>query len=114
MNGTPEHPSPSLSDDVPGDEPPTADLLDQLDRLTGQTPEEVAERQRLCDDIITRTLPVADRLAAHYGVRGAEHSRRAQAILPGHGLDGASSAPHPGSPLGHQRRPVRPEQRARP
>jgi RNA polymerase sigma-B factor len=71
MNGMPEHPSKRLSDRASGDsEPPTAELLEQLDRLTGQTPAQRAQRQRLCDEIITRTLPVADRLAAHYGGRG--------------------------------------------
>jgi RNA polymerase sigma-B factor len=70
MNGTPEHPSPTLSDDAGDDGPPTAELLEKLGGLTGQTPEQVAERQRLCDEIITRTLPVADRLAAHYSGRG--------------------------------------------
>ena len=70
MNGTPEHPSPTLSDDAGDDGPPTAQLLEKLGGLTGQTPEQVAERQRLCDEIITRTLPVADRLAAHYSGRG--------------------------------------------
>lgn len=71
MNGTPEHPSPPHHVDLTCDsEPPTAELLDQLDKLTGQTPAQRAKRQRLCDEIITRTLPVADRLAAHYGGRG--------------------------------------------
>jgi RNA polymerase sigma-B factor len=71
MNGTPKSPSTALSDD-PSDEsePATAELLEQLDSLTGQTPAQRAKRQRLCDEIITRTLPVADRLAAHYGGRG--------------------------------------------
>jgi RNA polymerase sigma-B factor len=71
MNGTPQHLSPQLSDDATSDsEPRAAELLDQLDNFTGQTPEQRAQRQRLCDEIITRTLPVADRLAAHYGGRG--------------------------------------------
>ena len=71
MNGAPEHPSPSLPTVASSDnEPQTAELLEQLDQLTGQTPKQRAERQRLCDEIITRTLPVADRLAAHYGGRG--------------------------------------------
>ncbi|HUS22797.1 MAG TPA: sigma-70 family RNA polymerase sigma factor [Aeromicrobium sp.] len=70
MNGTPSHPS-KLSTDFANDgEPPTVELLKQLDELTGQTPEQREQRQRLCDEIITRTLPVADRLAAHYGGRG--------------------------------------------
>jgi len=69
MNG--ERTSPSLSDALTREPAfPTAELLDQLDRLTGQTPAQRAQRQRLCDEIITRTLPVADRLAAHYGGRG--------------------------------------------
>ena len=71
MSGAPEHSSPRLSAEVMTDsEPPTAELLEQLDSLTGQTPAQRAERQRLCDEIITRTLPVADRLAAHYAGRG--------------------------------------------
>lgn len=71
MNGTPEHPSPFLSDGFTDDpEPPTELLLERLDSLTGQTPAQRAQRQRLCDEIITRTLPVADRLAAHYRGRG--------------------------------------------
>jgi len=71
MNGTPEHPSPRLSDTATSDsEPQTAELLEQLDRLTGQTPAQREQRRRVCDEIITRTLPVADRLAAHYGGRG--------------------------------------------
>ena len=71
MNGTPERPFLYLSDDLTRDsEPRTAELLDQLDSLTGQTPKQREQRQRLCDEIITRTLPVADRLAAHYGGRG--------------------------------------------
>jgi RNA polymerase sigma-B factor len=70
MNGKPSHQS-TLSPDITNDgEPPTVELLKQLDELTGQTPEQSAQRQRLCDEIITRTLPVADRLAAHYGGRG--------------------------------------------
>jgi RNA polymerase sigma-B factor len=70
MNGIPSHQS-NLSDDAAIDaEPPTAELLDQLDSLTGQTPKQREQRQLLCDEIITRTLPVADRLAAHYGGRG--------------------------------------------
>ena len=69
MNGI-SHQS-KLSPDITNDgEPPTVELLKQLDELTGETPAKRAERQRLCDEIITRTLPVADRLAAHYGGRG--------------------------------------------
>ena len=70
MNGTPSHQS-KLSPDITNDgQPPTVELLEQLDELTGETPAKRAQRQRLCDEIITRTLPVADRLAAHYGGRG--------------------------------------------
>jgi RNA polymerase sigma-B factor len=70
MNGTLSHQL-NLSDGAAIEpEPPIAELLDRLDSLTGQTPEQRAQRQRLCDEIITRTLPVADRLAAHYGGRG--------------------------------------------
>lgn len=70
MNGTPSHQSKLSADFTNDGEPPTVELLKQLDELTGQTPEQREQRQRLCDEIITRTLPVADRLAAHYGGRG--------------------------------------------
>lgn len=42
----------------------TDKLIRQLDATRGR------ERQRLCDEIITATLPVADRLAARYRNRG--------------------------------------------
>ncbi|HKY59327.1 MAG TPA: sigma-70 family RNA polymerase sigma factor [Aeromicrobium sp.] len=70
MNGTTSHHSKSSTDFTNDGEPPTVELLKQLDELTGQTPAQRAQRQRLCDEIIARTLPVADRLAAHYGGRG--------------------------------------------
>lgn len=70
MNGIPSHQSNLSHIAVVDSEPPTAELLEQLDKLTGQTPEQRAQRQQLCDEIIRRTLPVADRLAAHYGGRG--------------------------------------------
>ena len=64
MNGTTSHHSKSSTDFTNDGEPPTVELLKQLDELTGQTPAQRAQRQRLCDEIIARTLPVADRLAA--------------------------------------------------
>ena len=79
MNGTPERTlerqslgaSAGVLDEPAKDSAtPTAELLEKLGGLTGKTPKQAAERQRLCDEIITRTLPVADRLAAHYGGRG--------------------------------------------
>jgi RNA polymerase sigma-B factor len=45
-------------------------LLEQLGDTSEDEPDDVERRQQLCDQIIERTLPVADRLAAHYGGRG--------------------------------------------
>jgi RNA polymerase sigma-B factor len=66
MNGTPAEGSGSSSQS----DPSTANLLEQLGEIPARSPEEVERRQQLCDEIIERTLPVADRLAAHYGGRG--------------------------------------------
>ncbi|HUQ00604.1 MAG TPA: sigma-70 family RNA polymerase sigma factor [Aeromicrobium sp.] len=66
MNGTPAVASgPSRESDVP-----TATLLEKLGEMPARAPAEIERRQQLCDEIIERTLPVADRLAAHYGGRG--------------------------------------------
>ena len=43
----------------------TLELFDELERARTKR-----ARDRLCDEIITRTLPVADRLASHYYGRG--------------------------------------------
>lgn len=43
----------------------TNQLLEELDHVS-----DVERRQELCNEIITRTLPVADRLAARYAGRG--------------------------------------------
>lgn len=66
MNGTPVVTSgPSSESDVS-----TATLLEQLGDMPNRKPDEIERRQQLCNEIIERTLPVADRLAAHYGGRG--------------------------------------------
>lgn len=46
-------------------ETPTGELFDELERARSKR-----TRQQLGDEIITRTLPVADRLASHYYGRG--------------------------------------------
>ena len=66
MNGTPVVTSgPSSESDVS-----TSTLLEQLGDMPAREPDEIERRQQLCNEIIERTLPVADRLAAHYGGRG--------------------------------------------
>jgi RNA polymerase sigma-B factor len=44
---------------------PTVELFDQLEQASTKR-----ARQQLCDEIIIRTLPIADRLASHYKYRG--------------------------------------------
>jgi RNA polymerase sigma-B factor len=66
MNGTPAHPSDlSRNSDIP-----TATLLDRLGEMPSRGADAIERREQLCNEIIERTLPVADRLAAHYGGRG--------------------------------------------
>ncbi|MFL6089670.1 MAG: sigma-70 family RNA polymerase sigma factor [Aeromicrobium sp.] len=66
MNGTLATPS----DTIPESDVSTSTLLEQLGDCSGRTADEIQRRQQLCNQIIERTLPVADRLAAHYGGRG--------------------------------------------
>lgn len=48
----------------------TSELLELLDDPPGTSAEDVARHEWLCNEIIERTVPVADRLAAHYSGRG--------------------------------------------
>ena len=59
--------SSSNSSHRPGSESdrPTVELFDELEHARSQR-----ARQQLCDELIVRTLPVADRLAGHYRYRG--------------------------------------------
>lgn len=61
--GTSSKSSPNKS--VSGTDARTVELFDELERVRT-----TRARQRLCDEIITHTLPLADRLASHYYGRG--------------------------------------------
>ena len=55
----------SKSRSASGTDARTVELFDELERARTKR-----ARQRLCDEIITHTLPLADRLASHYCGRG--------------------------------------------
>lgn len=61
--GTSSKSSPNRS--ASGTDARTVELFDELERARTKR-----ARQRLCDEIITHTMPLADRLASHYYGRG--------------------------------------------
>ncbi len=70
MNGALATPSDRPPNAVRDSDISTSTLLERLGELSEQDADAFERRQQLCNQIIERTLPVADRLAAHYGGRG--------------------------------------------